>query len=148
MKTMPILDRDLTSLLNNTKLQTILAILPIAIFTLAMLSYFIIFFSLFGTIDSQLQHDGTSKSMLSSLLGNLIIFIFLVFIGFFVGIISFVYYIIHAVKNPNLTESDDRLLWILAIILGNGVGIFIYWIFQIKKQDPKPIIDLYNNDLL
>lgn len=147
MKTMPILDRDLTSLLNNTKLQTILAILPIAIFTLAMLSYFIIFFSLFGAIDSQLSHEGASKSMLSSLLGNLIIFIFLVFIGFFVGIIAFVYYVVHAVKNPNLTESEDRLIWILAIILGNGIGIFIYWLVQIKSKDPKPLIDLYNEDL-
>ena len=145
MKTMPILDRDLTSLLNNTKLQSLLAILPLFIFCLAMLSYFVIFFSLFGTIDSQLNYEGTSKSMLYSLLGNLIIFIFLVFIGFFVGIISFVYYVIHAVKNPNLIESEDRLLWILAIILGNGPGIFIYWIFQIRKKDPKPIIDFHNN---
>ena len=117
MKTIPILDRDLTSLLNNPKLQTILAIIPLAIFLLAMLSYLIIFFSLFGTLDSQMNHDGASKSMLTSLLGNLIIFIFLVFLGFFVGVISFVYFIVHAVKNPNLIESEDRLLWILAIIL-------------------------------
>ncbi len=145
MKTMPILDRDLTSLLNNTKLQTILAILPIVIFCLAMLSYFIIFFSLFGTIDSQLNNEVTSKSMVSSLLGNLIIFIFLVFIGFFVGIISFVYYIVHVVKNPNLVDSEDRLLWILAIVLGNGPGIFIYWVFQIRRKDPKPTIDFHDN---
>ncbi|MBS7333206.1 hypothetical protein [Faecalibacter bovis] len=147
MKTMPILDRDLTSLLNNTKLQTILAIIPLAIFILAMLSYLVIFFSLFGTIDSQLGHEGTSKSMLVSLLGNLVIFIFLVFLGFFVGVISFIYFVVHAVKNPNLMESDDRLLWILAIILGNGIGVFVYWLYQIKKKDPRPIIDLYDEDL-
>jgi len=144
---MPILDRDLTSLLNNTKLQAILATVPLAVFTLAMLSYFIIFFSLFGTLDAQIGHEGASKSMLTSLLGNLVIFIFLVFIGFFVGVISFIYYVVHAVKNPNLIESDDRLLWILAIILGNGIGVFIYWLYQIKKKDPKPIIDLYDEDL-
>ena len=147
MKTMPILDRDLTSLLNNPKLQTILAVVPLAIFLLAMLSYFVIFFSLFGTLDAQLGHDGTSKSMLTSLLGNLIIFIFLVFLGFFTGVISFIYYVVHAVKNPNLIESDDRLLWILAIILGNGIGVFVYWIYQIKRKDPRPIIDLYDDDL-
>ncbi|RLZ12043.1 hypothetical protein [Faecalibacter macacae] len=147
MKTMPILDRDLTSLLNNSKLQTVLAIIPLAIFILAMLSYFVIFFSLFGTIDSQLGHEGASKSMLVSLLGNLVIFIFLVFLGFFLGVISFIYYVVHAVKNPNLMESDDRLLWILAIILGNGIGVFVYWIYQIKKKDPRPIIDLYDEDL-
>lgn len=147
MKTMPILDRDLTSLLNNSKLQTVLAIIPLAIFILAMLSYFVIFFSLFGTIDSQLGHEGASKSMLVSLLGNLVIFIFLVFLGFFVGVISFIYYVVHAVKNPNLMQSDDRLLWILAIILGNGIGVFVYWIYQIKKKDPRPIIDLYDEDL-
>lgn len=147
MITLPILDRDLTSLLNNSKLQTLLAILPLAIFILAMLSYFIIFFSLFGTIDSHINHDVTSKSMVSSLLGNLIIFIFLVFIGFFIGVISFIYYVVHAVKNPNLTDSENRLLWILAIILGNGIGVFIYWIYQIKKQNPKPVIDLYDENL-
>lgn len=147
MKTMPILDRDLTSLLNNSKLQAVLATIPLAVFLLAMLSYFIIFFSLFGTLDSQLASDGTSKSMLTSLLGNLIIFIFLVFIGFFIGVISFIYYVVHAVKNPNLMESDDRLLWILAIILGNGLGVFIYWLYQIKKKDPRPIIDLYDEEL-
>ncbi len=147
MKTMPILDRDLASLLNNTKLQTILAIVPLAIFFLAMLSYFVIFFSLFGTLDAQIGQEGSSKSMLTSLLGNLIIFVFLVFLGFFTGVISFVYYVVHAVKNPNLIDSDDRLLWILAIILGNGLGVFIYWIYQIKKQDPRPMIDLYNEDL-
>lgn len=147
MKTMPILDRDLTSLLNNSKLQAILATIPLAIFILAMLSYLVIFFSLFGTIDSQLGHEGASKSMLVSLLGNLVIFIFLVFLGFFVGVISFIYYVVHAVKNPNLIDSDDRLLWILAIILGNGIGVFLYWIYQIKKKDPRPIIDLYDEDL-
>ena len=147
MKTMPILDRDLTSLLNNSKLQAILATIPLAIFILAMLSYLVIFFSLFGTIDSQLGHEGASKSMLVSLLGNLVIFIFLVFLGFFVGVISFIYYVVHAVKNPNLIDSDDRLLWILAIILGNGIGVFVYWIYQIKKKDPRPIIDLYDEDL-
>lgn len=147
MKTMPILDRDLASLLNNSKLQTTLAIVPLAIFLLAMLSYFIIFFSLFGTLDAQIGHEGTSKSMLTSLLGNLIIFIFLVFIGFFIGVISFVYYVVHAVKNPNLIDSDDRLLWILAIILGNGIGVFVYWIYQIKKKDPRPMIDLYDEEL-
>ena len=147
MKTMPILDRDLTSLLNNSKLQAVLATVPLAVFLLAMLSYFIIFFSLFGTLDSQFASDGTSKSMLTSLLGNLIIFIFLVFIGFFIGVISFIYYVVHAVKNPNLMESDDRLLWILAIILGNGLGVFIYWLYQIKKKDPRPTIDLYDEDL-
>lgn len=147
MKTMPILDRDLTSLLNNPKLQAILAIVPLSIFILAMLSYFVIFFSLFGTIDSHLGNEVTSKSMLTSLLGNLIIFVFLVFLGFFVGVISFIYYVVHAVKNPNLIESEDRLLWILAIILGNGIGVFIYWIYQIKRKDPRPIIDLYNDDL-
>lgn len=147
MKTMPILDRDLTSLLNNSKLQAILATIPLAIFILAMLSYLVIFFSFFGTIDSQLGHEGASKSMLVSLLGNLVIFIFLVFLGFFVGVISFIYYVVHAVKNPNLIESDDRLLWILAIILGNGIGVLVYWIYQIKKKDPRPIIDLYDEDL-
>ncbi len=142
-----LLDRDLTSLLNNQKLQAILAIVPLTIFILALLSYFGIFFSMFSSIDAQLGHTGNSKSFFTAFLGNLIIFIFLVFTGFFTGVISFVYFIVHAVKNPNLIKSDDRLLWIISIIFGNGIGIFVYWYYQIKKQDPRPFIDLYDEDL-
>ena len=120
-----IVDRDLTSLLNNPKLQAILAIVPITLFILSLLSYFGIFFSMFSTLDAQLGHMGRSKSFLSALLGNLIIFIFLVLMSFFTGVISFVYFVVHAVKNPNLIRSDDRLIWIIAIIFGNGLGIFI-----------------------
>jgi hypothetical protein len=142
-----LVDRDLTSLLNNPKLQAILAIVPITLFILGLLSYFGIFFSMFSTIDAQLGHMGSSKSLISTFLGNLIIFIFLVLMSFFTGVISFVYFIVHAVKNPNLIKSDDRLIWIVAIIFGNGLGIFVYWLLQIKRQDPRPIIDLYTDEI-
>ena len=142
-----LIDRDLTSLLNNPKLQAILAIVPVTLFILGLLSYFGIFFSMFSTIDAQLGHMGNSKSLLSALLGNLIIFIFLVLMSFFTGVISFVYFIVHAVKNPNLIKSDDRLLWIIAIIFGNGLGIFVYWFSLIKQKDPRPIIDLYTDEI-
>ena len=142
-----LIDRDLTSLLNNPKLQAILAIVPVTLFILGLLSYLGIFFSMFSTIDAQLGHMGNSKSLLSALLGNLIIFIFLVLMSFFTGVISFVYFIVHAVKNPNLIKSDDRLLWIIAIIFGNGLGIFVYWFSQIKRKDPRPIIDLYTDEI-
>lgn len=142
-----LVDRDLTSLLNNPKLQAILAIVPITLFILSLLSYFGIFFSMFSTLDAQLGHMGSSKSFLSALLGNLIIFIFLVLMSFFTGVISFVYFVVHAVKNPNLIRSDDRLIWIIAIIFGNGLGIFVYWLMQIKRKDPRPIIDLYTDEL-
>ena len=102
---------------------------------------------MFSTIDAQLGHMGNSKSLLSALLGNLIIFIFLVLMSFFTGVISFVYFIVHAVKNPNLIKSDDRLFWIIAIIFGNGLGIFVYWFSQIKRKDPRPIIDLYTDEI-
>ncbi len=142
-----LIDRDLTSLLNNSKLQAILAIVPITLFVLGLLSYFGIFFSMFSTLDAQLGHMSNSKSLLSALLGNLIIFIILVLMSFFTGVISFVYFIVHAVKNPYLIKSDDRLLWIIAIIFGNGVGIFVYWYFQIKRKKPRPFIDLYTDDI-
>ncbi len=142
-----LIDRDLTSLLNNPKLQAILAIVPITLFVFGLLSYFGIFYSMFSTLDAQLGHMGNSKSLLSALLGNLIIFIFLVLMSFFTGVISFVYFIVHALKNPNLIKSDDRLVWITAIIFGNGIGIFIYWLVQIKRKKPRPVIDLYTDDI-
>jgi len=62
-------------------------------------------------------------------------------------VISFVYFIVHALKNPNLIKSDDRLVWITIIIFGNGIGIFVYWLTQIKRKKPRPIIDLYTDDI-
>ncbi|GGE89700.1 Phospholipase_D-nuclease N-terminal [Chishuiella changwenlii] len=142
-----LIDRDLTSLLNNPKLQAILAIVPITLFVLGMLSYFGIFYSMFSTIDSQLGHVGSSKSLITAFLGNLFIFILLVLTSFFTGIISFVYFIVHALKNPQLIKTDERLIWIITIIFGNVLGIFAYWLTKIKRRKPRPIIDLYTDDI-
>ncbi len=132
-------DSDLSSLMNNYRLQTTLALVPNLFFILTITSYLAIYYSLFSYI-------GDSKGLVYGLLGNLFIFIVLAFFSFFTGLISFIYYIFHVVKNPNLQQHDNRLLWIIGVVFGMGFGTLVYWWTQIKRKDPKPIIDLYTND--
>lgn len=141
-----ILDKDLSSLMNNYSLQTTLALVPNFLFVLTVTSYFAIYYSLFNYIGDAKAIE-TSTSLINGLLGNLFIFMVLAFFSFFTGLISFIYYIFHVVKNPNLYEQDQRLFWIIGVIFGMGFGTLIYWWTQIKKKDPKPLIDVYSEEL-
>lgn len=43
----------------------------------------------------------------------------------------FLFTIYHAINNPNLT-SNERIIWILIILLANVLGTLAYWIFGKK----------------
>ncbi|WP_395091164.1 hypothetical protein ACF3NR_08885 [Vaginella massiliensis] len=137
-----ILDKDLSALMNNYRLQTALALVPNLLFILTVISYFAIYYSLFNYIGEKKAIE-TSTSLINSLLGNLFIFMILAFFSFFTGVISFIYYIFHVVKNPQLHQQDQRLLWIVGVVFGMGLGTLIYWWAQIKKKNPRPMIDLF-----
>ncbi len=139
------MDNDLSSLMNNYSLQTTLALVPNLLFVLSFTSYCAIYYSLFNYIGEAKALE-TSTGLINGLLGNLFIFMILAFFSFFTGLISFIYYVFHVVKNPNLTEQDNRLLWIIGVVFGMGFGTLIYWWTQIKNKDPKPIIDLYSSE--
>ena len=52
---------------------------------------------------------------------------------------SLVFYIVHAVKNPNLQHNNLLLVWILLFIFANGIGQVIYWVVEIlgnRKSAP------------
>jgi len=58
-----------------------------------------------------------------------------------VSLFSFIYFIIHVIKNPNLEQNNMRLIWILIIVLVGGIGNLIYWIAEIESKKPRPIIN-------
>ena len=43
----------------------------------------------------------------------------------------FLYTIYHAINNPQLTSSERRI-WIVLILVANGLGTLAYWIFGKK----------------
>ena len=65
---------------------------------------------------------------------------FLIFMVFLVVIISFaslVFYIVHAVQNPNLKNNNMLIVWILLFIFISGIGQFVYWLVEIVSKGTK-----------
>ena len=59
-----------------------------------------------------------------------------IFLVVLLSIASLVFYIVHAVQNPNLKQGHTLLLWILLFIFVSGLGELIYWIVEIvAKRD-------------
>lgn len=124
-------------MLNNRMLQGFLAIAPIALLILIFASYFAAIFSLFSGIDAI---EETNQPPMKFLTGLGVVFL-LLFVMVIVSLFSFIYFIIHVVKNPNLEQNNMRLIWILIILLVGGIGNLIYWIAEIESKKPRPIIN-------
>ncbi len=127
--------------MNLTKNQKIgigiLTFMPIVFFIGYLLSFFLIFFGAFSDI-SQNTFDGDSGPTASFFTGFALAFIFII-LAIISGLAAMVLHILHVSKNEKLkTQTNGQLLWILVIILANGIGGIIYYFIEIL---PEPAID-------
>lgn len=123
-------------LLNNKSLQTFLAIGPLILFILCFVSYFVFFFSIFINVD---QFENSEKPPMEIFMGMGVFFV-LFFLAMILSLLSLIFFVLHAAKNPLLEEGNMRIVWILIIILLSGIGNIVYWFVEIKNKNPKPII--------
>lgn len=123
-------------MLNNRTLQGFLAIAPAALFILIFVVYFTAVFSMFLNIGTLENSNKIPTGFLASM-GMVFVILFITFI---VSLLSFIYFIIHAAKNPNLEQNNMRIVWILIIVLVSGIGNLTYWIAEIQTKKPKPVI--------
>lgn len=123
-------------ILNNKSIQTFLAIGPIVLFMLCLISYFVFFFSMFANIE---QMQETNEPPVA-FFGGMVVFIVAFFLAMAISFLSMIYFIIHAAKNPLLEEGSMRVVWILILVLVGGLGNFIYWLVEIRMKNPKPVI--------
>lgn len=122
-------------MIHNKFWQAFFALSPIIIFFIIMLGYFAFLFSVLSNIpELERSHDGPPE-LLFSWLGGFFIVLFLVII---LSLASLIFYIVHAVQNPNLKKNNLLLLWILLFVFVSGLGQLIYWIVEIvaKRNDP------------
>ena len=133
-----------TSMLNNSKLQAFLAIGPIAIFFLLFFGYFLFIFGMLGfSIQQETLKDGEIPGFPIGMAIGMGFFFAFFFLAICVSMFAYVYFIIHAVKNPNLDgveKQNIRVIWILVLALISYLGPLIYWIIEIKSKQPKPYI--------
>ncbi len=130
-------------MLNNKSLQTFLAIGPLVAFVLLFIGYFTFFFAIFTQVSTFEEMDSVGNpAPPTGIFVGLGVFFILIMLALFLSLFSLIYFIIHAVKNPNLEgeNSNMRIVWVLIMAFVGGIGQLIYWIVEIKSKDPRPII--------
>lgn len=125
-------------MIHNKFWQAFFALAPIIIFFIIMLGYFAFIFSVVSNIpELERSHDGPPEVILSWL-G---VFFFVLFLVILLSLASLIFYIVHAVQNPNLRKNNLLLLWILLFIFVSGLGQLIYWLVEIVAKRNEPALE-------
>ncbi len=128
-------------LLNNKPVQTFLAVGPVLLLGLCLVSYFAFFVSAFGRIDK----TGSTDLPPAYYFNGVNMFLVLVIGTSLLFILGTVYFVLHAAQNPLLENGDMKIVWILIIILLSGIGSLVYWLLEIRNKIPEPVIgDSFN----
>ena len=126
-------------MIHNKYWQAFFALSPIIILFIMMLGYFIFIFSILNNIPELEQAQDNPPELILEWIGSFMIVIFLVVL---LSISSLVFFIVHAVQNPNLKQGHMLLLWILLFIFVSGLGQLIYWLVEIvSKRSENPQLE-------
>lgn len=123
-------------MINSKFWQAFFALAPFIILFGFLIGYIIFLITIFsnaahGTLDDYGDDPFAMLGGITAFFG-FIIFVILISLG------SLIFYIVHAVQNPNLRGNNLLLVWILLFIFANGIGQFIYWLVEIigKRNTP------------
>lgn len=109
--------------------QGFFAIGPIIMFILFFIVYFIFIFAIISQLP-EFENSNNEMPRASMFAGMGTFFLFLVLM-LFTSIGSLIFYIMHAVQNPNLKRDNTLVVWILLFVFVGGLGKLIYWIVEI-----------------
>jgi len=118
-------------MLHNRFWQAFFALTPIITVLIAIVAYIIFFLSLMHNA-SEMESSGNFRTSL--ILGEIGLFFILIILSVFLSVASLVFYVIHAVQNPNLKENNLLIVWILLFVFVSGIGQLIYWIIEILNK--------------
>ncbi len=118
-------------MIQNKYWQAFFAIGPILFVFIMILGYFGVILSIVGGV-SELS-EGVEPEPAMVLQWALPFFLILALV-ILLSIASFIFYIVHAVQNPNLKQGNMLLVWIILFIVFNGLGQFIYWLVEIVSK--------------
>ena len=111
--------------------QAFFALAPLIGLVLIVGGYAVFLFSIFSNLEELEHMEGPPMAFF----GGLGFFIFMVFLVVVLSIGSLIFYIVHAVQNPNLQHNNLLLVWILLFIFASGIGQLIYWIVEILAKN-------------
>ena len=124
-------------MIHNKFWQAFFAIAPILIGILSIGYYIYFVFDLVTDIEaSQAMGRDPEPSMI---LGNIAGFFGFIMFIVLVSLSSLIFYIVHAVQNPNLRGNNLLIVWILLFVFVGGIGQLSYWLVEIVgKQQEHP----------
>ncbi len=118
-------------MIHNKYWQAFFALSPIIILFIMLLGYLVFLFSILSNIpELERAHDGPPE-LIIEWIGSFFVVLFLVIL---LSVASLVFFIVHAVQNPNLKQGHMLLLWILLFIFVSGLGELIYWLVEIVAK--------------
>ncbi|GMN04715.1 hypothetical protein MTsPCn5_01030 [Croceitalea sp. MTPC5] len=123
-------------MLHNKFWQAFFALAPLLIGILSIGFYIFFVFNLVSDIEA--AEAMGSEPTATMILGNIAWFFGFIALMVLISLSSLVFYIVHAVQNPNLQGSNLIIVWILLFIFIGGVGQLVYWIVEIVGK-PKPL---------
>jgi len=114
--------------------QGFFALAPLIVGIIAVVSYLVFVFSLFAQMPD-MEHPGEVSP--SFILSNMGLFMMLILLSVLLYLGSLIFYIIHAVRNPNLKDNNLLVVWVLLFVFVSGIGQLIYWIVEVlgKNRD-------------
>jgi len=120
-------------MLHNRFWQAFFAIAPLILATFFIVSYFILFFSIIEMVNNS-DAEGISASLIT---GDFWIFFILIMLMLLISLGGLIFYIMHAVQNPNLKQGNLLIVWILLFVFVGTIGKLVYWIVEIigKKNE-------------
>lgn len=114
-------------MLQNKFWQAFFALAPIIAFIFIFIGYFVFMFSIFSNIQELEQNSAPPMEFF----GGLGFFFIMILLTVLICLGSLIFYIVHAVQNPNLKENNLLVVWVLLFIFVGGIGQLIYWIVEI-----------------
>ncbi len=124
-------------MIQNKYWQAFFAVAPILFAFVMILGYFGVLLSFIGGISE--FPEGVEPApgyFIQWIIPFVLVFMLLILLS----LASLIFYIIHAVQNPNLKQEHMLVVWIILFIFLNGFGQFIYWLVEIvskKTEDAK-----------
>ena len=111
--------------------QAFFALVPFIVLFIIFFAYAIFLITLFNQAP-ELEADPDKVPFV--VFGGLGTFFFLLFLVIFLSLASLVFYIVHAVQNPNLQGNNLLIVWIILFIFVGGISQLLYWIIEIVNK--------------
>jgi amino acid transporter len=122
----------------------IITFMPILCFIGYIISFVFIIMGTFNDISpsSSVATNQEIPAHFTAGIGIAMIFMLLLLIS---GLVSLIIHIIHVTKNQKLkNQNNGQLIWILVIILANGIGGIVYYFMEILPEPKDPILPSEN----